>query len=225
MENFDRGVESIRVDGARLDARKARAVPARVAAGTPPKAMVREFEARPDTLDFRDLMYTPSLIEVPTHIPLGEYLNHSVPILDQGSEGARTGFGLATIANYLLTRRLVISDETPVSACMCYELARRFDEWPGENYSGSSARGAMKGWHKHGICADSACPYLDAKGKVLTQERAADARQRSLRAYFRVNHGDLVAMHSAIAEVGILYATCTVHSGWQAVGSDGNIPQ
>lgn len=29
-------------------------------------------------------------------------------------------------------------------------MARRYGEWPGENYEGSSARGAMKGWHQHG---------------------------------------------------------------------------
>ena len=47
-------------------------------------------------------MYVPTLVEVPTHIPLGDYLDYEVPILDQGSEGACTGFGLATVANYLL---------------------------------------------------------------------------------------------------------------------------
>ena len=41
---------------------------------------------------------------------------------------------------------------------MLYELARRYDEWPGENYAGSSARGAMKGWHKHGVCAETMWP-------------------------------------------------------------------
>ncbi|MFT3815309.1 MAG: hypothetical protein QM740_18360 [Acidovorax sp.] len=32
-------------------------------------------------------------------------------------------------------------------------------------------------------------------------------------------------MHSAIAEVGVLYATCTVHEGWSHVGADGMITQ
>ena len=31
-------------------------------------------------------------------------------------------------------------------------------------------------------------------------------------------------MHAAIAEVGILYATATVHSGWEKVDAEGTIP-
>ena len=187
----------------------------------------RVLNARPDTLDFRDLMYTPTLVEVPTHVPLNEYLAHGVPMLDQGREGACTGFGLATVANYLLLRRRVIPDPMPVSARMFYELARRYDEWPGEDYSGSSARGAMKGWHKHGVCTESDYPYRagapDRQG--LTEARTSSALQRPLGAYFRVNHKDVVAMHSAIAEVGVLYATCAVHKGWGEVGADGRITQ
>ncbi len=221
---FERGFESVVAD-----ADDANAVKLSSRAGAPKKKKSSEpervFNVRPDTLDFRDLMYTPSLVEVPTHIPLGEYLDHSVPILDQGTEGACTGFGLATVANYLLLRRRVLPDNTPVSPRMCYELARRYDEWPGEDYSGSSARGAMKGWHKHGICAESEWEYQAPSGHGLTEKRSADARRRPLGAYFRVNHKDVVAMHSAIAEVGILYATCSVHTGWQNVGSDGVIEQ
>lgn len=192
-----------------------------------PATVPRTLDARPDTLDFRDLMYVPTLVEVPTHVPLKEYWKYKVQVLDQGQEGACTGFGLATVANYLLLRRRVEPDPTPVSPRMFYENARRYDEWPGEDYSGSSARGAMKGWHKHGVCAEKDWPYaLTKKDKTgLTDERTSAARRRPLGAYFRVNHKDLIAMHSAIAEVGVLYATAAVHDGWQSVGTDGVISQ
>lgn len=189
------------------------------------KAPSRTLDARPDTLDFRDQMFVPTLVEVPTHVPLAEYRRYKVPVLNQGTEGACTGFGLATVANYLLLRRRVLPDPVPVSARMFYEMARRYDEWPGEDYAGSSARGAMKGWHKHGVCSEQAWRYqLPPKAPAgLTDERSSDAVRRPLGAYFRVNHKDLVAMHSAIAEVGVLYATAMVHEGWSRVGSDGVI--
>jgi predicted alpha/beta hydrolase family esterase len=188
----------------------------------------RTFDARRDTLDFRDKMYAPTLIEVPTEIRLETYRAHRIPILNQGTEGACTGYGLATVVNYLLKTRKVVSDCVPVSARMLYELAKRYDEWPGENYSGSSARGAMKGWHKHGVCAEAlweSKPTKANKGQFqgLNAARTADALRRPLGAYYRVNHKDIVAMHSAIAEVGILYATADVHAGWEAVDEDGVI--
>ena len=206
---FPRGAESLPAETGRASATR----------------QLSALDARPDAMDFRDLMYVPSLVEVPTHIPLGDYLDHDVPVLDQGTEGACTGFGLATVANYLLRRRRVRPDADPVSPRMFYKLARRYDEWPGEDYSGSSARGAMKGWHKHGVCASTlwSKPAHDAVG--LNAKRAADACHRPLGAYFRVNHKNLVAMHSAIAEVGVLYATATVHSGWDEVDASGVIAQ
>ena len=144
------------------------------------KITERTLNVRPDTLDFRDKMYVPSLIEVPVRIPLSRYKVYRIPILDQGTEGACTGFGLATVANYLLTRRKVVPDRTPVSPRMLYELARRHDEWPGENYSGSSARGAMKAWHKHGVCSEDKWPYVasNANQGGLTDARTADAMRR-----------------------------------------------
>jgi len=188
----------------------------------------RLLNARPDTLDFRDRMYEPTLVEVPTRIDLARYRAFKVPILDQGSEGACTGFGLATVANYLLTSRRVLADRTPVSPRMLYVMARRYDEWPGEDYDGSSARGAMKGWNKHGVTTELVWPYLTGKKAKahdsFTVGRASDARLRPLGSYFRVNHKDLVAMHSAIAEVGILYATSSVHDGWDTPRKDGAIP-
>jgi len=181
---------------------------------TASKPVKRIFDALPDTLDFRDKLYVPTLIEVRPGSDLARYRRARIPVLDQGSEGACTGFALATVVNYLLRtgRYGNIADEA--SAQMLYVMAKRYDEWPGEKYDGSSARGAMKGWHKHGVCAKRL--WLD-KHAYLSDKQAADALKRPLGAYFRVNHKDLVAMHSAITEAGVLYATANVHEGWSAV--------
>lgn len=184
----------------------------------------RILSARPDTLDFRDKMYIPTLVEVPPVRDLSIYRKSAVPVLDQGQEGACTGFGLATVANYLLRSREHASSNDKVSPRMMYEMAKKYDEWPGEEYEGSSARGAMKGWHKHGVCSEDQWAYsTNGSGGYLTRERAEEAKNRPLGAYFRVNHRDLVAMHSAISETGILYATGMVHRGWSEVESDGHI--
>lgn len=59
------------------------------------KQSERTFDIRRDTLDFRDKIYVATLFEVPTHIDLEDYKSKGVPILNQGTEGACTGFGLA----------------------------------------------------------------------------------------------------------------------------------
>lgn len=191
-------------------------------------------DAIPDTLDFRDMMFEPTLINVPPRVDLKEYRRHRVPVLDQGSEGACTGFALATVAHYLLRTYRKPGDTTDVSPWMFYEMAKRYDEWPGENYQGSSARGAMKAWHRHGVCALNLWPADSTSGRrpiagaranaTREQRRAIDASRRPLGAYYRVNHKNLVAIHCALREVGVLFATSCVHDGWDRVGRDGIIP-
>src|SRR5258708_395949 len=182
----------------------------------------RALNVRKDTLDFRDHMYIPTLVEVPAYRTLEDYRRAKVPVLDQGKDGACTGFGLATVAHYLLRTHKVTRDATSISPFMFYDLARRYDEWPGENYEGSSCRGAMKGWYKHGVCRETLWP-MSHPGAPLGEARAEDAARRPLGAYFRVNHQSLVAMHSAIIEAGVLYARASVHGGWQNAGKDGLI--
>ena len=176
----------------------------------------RLLDARPDTADFRDRMFEPTLVDVPSEMPLARFTKLGVPVLDQGEEGACTAYGLATVAHTLLRRRQPDAVTGRVSTRMLYDMARRYDEWEGEDYDGSSCRGAMKGWHRHGVCAEECWP--DTPGRplheVYTEERARAAQEHPLGAYYRVNHKDLVAMHAAFAEVGVLYASAAVHADW-----------
>ena len=183
------------------------------------------FDARPDRYDFRDAPYRPPVRSLPHQWPSDEqaarffttYARDGL-ILDQGNEGACTGFGLACVVNYLLWTRHVTSGAkagfTNVSARMLYELARRYDEWPGERYEGSSCRGALKGWYKHGVCADELWPY---KGKGPKPGWETDAVKRPVGVYYRVNRKSVVDMQAAIAEIGAIYVSARVHDGWDSL--------
>lgn len=182
------------------------------APGTSPKG--RKKDAVPDKIDIRDWFYQPPLTRLPDKI-----VNcHRVPhILDQGSEGACTGFALAAVINFL---RFDAPRRTSVSPQMLYEMARRYDEWPGEGYEGSSARGAMKGWVAHGVCDEPLWP-IDLKGhQHLTTKIAAQARDVPGGAFYRVMHRQIRDVHAAIAEVGAVYVTLMVHDGWDDPGPD-----
>ncbi|HMN93851.1 MAG TPA: C1 family peptidase [Hydrogenophaga sp.] len=197
-------------------------------------AFGHRFDARPDRLDFRDLVYEPPLRSLPAVFPTAAHLSEAVPsyvasnlVLDQGREGACTGFGLAAVVNYLLWLREL---EQPgqhqpvrVSPHMFYELARRYDEWDGEDYEGSSCRGALKGFHKHGVCQEVYWPKSGAGARAET-EWDVDALRRPLGVYYRIDKNSVVDMQAAIAQIGAIYVSAQVHNGWNTVPHSTHAP-
>ena len=175
----------------------------------------RKLDAFPDKIDIRDWHYQPTLNPLPDQI-----INcDNVPlIMDQGTEGACTGFALSAVINYHL---VVNGRSTPrkikndcASPRMLYEMARRYDEWPGEDYSGSSARGTMKGWNAHGVVTRMLWSDDMFGPANLDVYLAKEALNIPAGAYYRVLHRQVRDMHSALNETGILYATLMVHKGW-----------
>lgn len=165
--------------------------------------------ASPDYPDQRDWIYRPSLIPIEERVDPPE----SLEILNQHSEGACTGFALAAAIN--LQNRLVGKD-VQVSPRMLYEMAKRHDEWPGERYPGSSLRGAIHGWKNMGVCTEDGWPYYvnPARRGELTVERAMEARNNSLGAYYRLRP-EVADYHAAINEAGVVVCSSKVHKGWE----------
>lgn len=160
-----------------------------------------------DRPDSRDLYYRPALKRLASSLePDFAHIN----VMDQKKEGACTGFGMAAAINLLNSRR---GSDTRVSARMLYNIAQKFDRWPGEDYSGSSCRGAIRGWKSMGVCSDKLWPYRDGDTSSLTLERAKDARKNTIGAYYRLK-GDIVDFHAALNEVGVIYVSADVHPGW-----------
>jgi hypothetical protein len=88
----------------------------------------------PDSVDLNDWVYQPTLAPVPP----GRVNCSRVPeILNQGQEGAWSGYALAAVANYPLHNQ---AQTRRVRPRMMYEIARRYDEWPGDQ---SSSRGGF----------------------------------------------------------------------------------
>ncbi len=171
----------------------------------------RVLDTRPDDSDGRDYVFEPSLTLLPAR------LDHSgrAPILDQGVEGACVGFALATVINTSLRPRSAGAGASPR---MLYEMARRYDEWRGEQYEGTSLRGGMKGWHKHGVASARVWPYgrpgARPTDRALTPARAADALRRPIGAYFRIIDSDVGHLQAALLEGDAVLASAWVHDGW-----------
>ena len=189
------------------------------------KPAYQTHHARKDPPDARDQQFAPKGDTCPREVPLDRYLQYGVPVIDQGKEHVCTGVALAAAADYLFLKHHPDKELNPVSGRMLYEMARRYDGVPDPNHQGSTARGAVKGWHKTGVCADALWPYhaFDTDHDP-TPARLADAALRPLRAYHRVDGNKIADLRAAIAEIGVVYVTAHVHEGWHQVGPDGRIP-
>jgi hypothetical protein len=182
----------------------------RGAAASPKRSAV------PDRLDLRDRLYLPPVAVVPG-VTLAPRTN--IPVLDQEQTNACTGFALASVVYQLQHSAKRKQMDCCVSPFMLYSMARRYDEFPGDPDvdTGSSLRGAMKGWYKHGACSDK----LWTSEKMPTDQVAIssddwwlDAVRRPLGAYYRIDTRSITDMHVALNEIGILYASAVCHSGW-----------
>ncbi len=172
---------------------------------------------RPDSVDLRDWEYRPNIALVP---PTQLLPNNPRPSRHQADSNACTGFALAMVIEYLLAR-----SDRPVerlSGFMLYDMARRYDEWaesdPTED-SGSSVRGALKGWSAHGVSCEDTWPSLDMPraSNISDDDWWLDAVKRPLGSYYRISPGNIRDIHIALAEVGVVYASAFTHAGWDAL--------
>ena len=175
----------------------------------------RTLNVRRDLPDIRDRMYEPALIQLQQKTDNRE---HVKKILDQKAEGSCTGHGLAAVINLLKVKGG--KPEFTSSRRMLYEMAKKHDEWPGEDYEGSSCRGAIQGWKNMGVCSEKDWPYK-VDPEYLTIERAIAARENTIGAYYRLRP-EIVDYHAAINEVGAIYVSARIHQGWIDLVKDEN---
>ncbi len=184
-----------------------------------------------DPVDLRDRPYTPAPRGLQDFFPTNDEVRQFLPtysraglILDQGQEGACTGFGLACVVNYLRWRKAELPQQIEsVSPRMLYNFARRYDEYAGEDYDGSSCRGALKGWFNHGVCLEQDWPYSGPQ-KQPRYGYAARASATTLGVYYRIEKKSITDMQAAIQEVGAVYVSAFTHDGWNQLPNQRRAP-
>jgi len=165
---------------------------------------------QPDPADLRDWEYRPNISVAPP----ASLLPHDLkPVKQQGRTSACTGFALAAVIEYLLDRGR--RPVWPISGYMLYHMARQYDEWADDAAdTGSSLRGALKGWSKHGACCDRLWTTLERPPERATDGWCLDAIGRPMGAYYRIKPENIRDMHIALYEAGVIYASAYTHSGW-----------
>jgi acetyl esterase/lipase len=176
--------------------------------------------ALPDPFDERDLEYRPRLQPLPPELDQRTGFSKRYVMRQVGS--SCTGHALAAVINTVLSRgsgdgrRSRPAQAPHVSPYMLYHLARRYDEFAGEDDAGSSLRGALKGWFNHGVLPEERWPSLDMDpAPDLDDEELRElGRQWPLGTFYRVNPFRLDDLQSAITELNAICASAVVHDGW-----------
>jgi hypothetical protein len=163
----------------------------------------------PDPFDARDLYYRPRLQLLDDVV---DRRRKAVVLTQDGS--SCTGHAVAAMINTVLAQRSARAANL-VSPYMLYYLGRRYDEFPGEDDAGSSLRGVLKGWWRHGVARESDWKDLQTHLDLDDQALVASCRKRPLGAYYRVETQRLDDMQSAITELHAIVASATIHDGWR----------
>jgi len=191
----------------------------------PPESQHKISRTKKDPTDVRDRLYQPSATSLPFECPPQADVARFLPryteakmILDQGQEGACTGFGLSCVINYLRwVRAGTPTSFESVSPRMLYTLARRYDEYAGENYEGSSCRGAIKGWFNNGVCLEKDWPYAPGKSNPAAYGFATRATENTLGVYYRIDKTCITDLQAAILQHGAVFVSAYTHDGWDGV--------
>lgn len=212
----------------------------------------RILNARPDRLDFRDRMYFPPLRPLPERVPSDRFsafwqwlikiTNEQQEFPDQQQEPSCTGHALANTIRFRSLRRFFASEILKVqngsgdanvgspddsvhvapSADMLYQLAKVYDDRAGEAYRGSSCRGAMKGWHHHGVLNDNDWQAVCKRGleaaKDLIEHLPISEALRRPGAYYRIKVSDVDDVRAAILDADCVFASVQVHELWEELG-------
>lgn len=144
----------------------------------------RLLNAVKDVPDLRDRYYERSLMQLKHPIDNRKFGF----IRDQGEEGVCTGFGLA-VAIDVINRKNKLGAFKP-SARMLYEMAKKHDEWPGERYSGSSCRGAIRGWKNMGVCAETDWRFDPKKNRRADNRPSLRSAQKCTRLLLSIATGN-----------------------------------
>ena len=142
-----------------------------------------------------------------------------VPVKNQGRIGSCVGHSGRVVCG----SANIFQKEEP-SPMWIYKTAKKFDPWPGEDYSGTSIRGAAMGLIKKGCCYESFWPYKDdekSEPKDMAQAEL-DASYKKIKWFKTVPCDDIKEIQSILMDRPMWYAYM-VHQDFFSLGFDGVI--
>ena len=140
-------------------------------------------------------------------------------VVNQGSIGSCVG----------QAGRIVVSDTSEyrrikLSSMWIYKTAKKYDQWAGEDYEGTSVSGACEGLRKEGVCLEEYWPYVSREDTSHKPEAPTDAAKRKIKSYYRVGY-DRPEEIMELLKRESLWCSVKVHTDFYRVFSDGIIDE
>lgn len=137
------------------------------------------------------------------------------PVGDQGTIGSCVGYSGAGILSDDGDELL----ENP-SAMWIYKMAKTMDIWPGENYSGTSIKGACTALRKLGCCDEKFWPYVSTEETSPNPGAFEHAAHNKIHSYYKITIEDINNV-KRILKTRSLWISINVLTTFYNPGNDG----
>ena len=152
--------------------------------------------------DSRDWVHSSSLNET-TSIELKEFSRRKLcpKVGNQGSIGSCVGHS----GRVVLGSSNMFKKEEP-SPMWIYKTAKKYDAWAGEDYSGTSIRGAASALINEGCCFESFWPYVSSESTSPKDGAKEDAMSKKIRSYHVIPKNQTAEIKKMLLDRPMWYA-------------------
>ncbi len=139
------------------------------------------------------------------------------PVKNQGRIGSCVGHS----GRVVLGSAVKFQQEEP-SPMWIYKTGKKYDAWAGENYSGTSIRGAASGAKHEGCCFESFWPYIDDENSQPKDGAGLDASYKKIHSFYAIPCEETKEIKSMLMDRPMWYAFM-VRDNFFSIGFDGII--
>jgi len=139
------------------------------------------------------------------------------PVKNQGRIGSCVGHS----GRVVLGSSIKFQSEEP-SPMWIYKTGKKYDAWAGENYSGTSIRGAANGAKHEGCCFEPFWPYIDDENSEPKDGAALDASYKKIHSFYAIPCAKTNEIKSMLLDRPLWYAFM-VRDNFFSIGFDGVI--
>jgi hypothetical protein len=140
-----------------------------------------------------------------------------LPVKNQGRIGSCVGHS----GRVVLGSANKFQKEEP-SPMWIYKTGKKYDAWAGEDYSGTSIRGAANGAKHEGCCFESFWPYIDDEKSEPKDGAELDASHKKIHSFYAIPCENTKDIKSTLIDKPLWYAF-KVYDYFFSIGFDGII--